>query len=455
MQCAFCGTENRPEFKFCGMCGVKLERRQADRRTKPSGLSMKCPSCGHMNEGGLKFCGMCGTRVERRMQERRGSGNTDVRAGAVANAQLPTPEAAGSAKPVRAAGVAVDLPEPGVRRGEPAIFQDESTNAARAKSPRASDVRPANPQVIEPHAADPRSVHSHGIESHDVHAQNASAHISGPSFLGLGSSPEGSGEYLLEDEPSRGGLRKLVLLVILAAIIGLVFVQWRSSIKANPKPVPAKAEPASSPGMQGNNQPATPASADQPAKETDPAKDTANKDDTAKDDTAKDNSKSDTAAAAESKPKTEGASASSVIPSANASATDTPANSEDKKTAESDDPKPSAASAKAVDDTRLPDHKPSAALLRAQQYLQGKGVPQNCEQGMLYLRAATEKNDPGAAIQMAALYSSGHCVKQDRVMAYRWFNSAHELEPANTWIQRNMDQLWAQMTSQERRLAGY
>jgi TPR repeat protein len=74
---------------------------------------------------------------------------------------------------------------------------------------------------------------------------------------------------------------------------------------------------------------------------------------------------------------------------------------------------------------------------------------------MLYLRAATEKNDPGAAIQMAALYSSGHCVKQDRVMAYRWFNSAHELEPANTWIQRNMDQLWAQMTSQERRLAGY
>ncbi len=82
-------------------------------------------------------------------------------------------------------------------------------------------------------------------------------------------------------------------------------------------------------------------------------------------------------------------------------------------------------------------------------------MQQNCEQGMLYLHAAAEKNDPGAAIQMAALYSSGHCVKQDRVMAYRWFNSAHELEPANIWIQKNMDQLWAQMSSQERRLAGY
>jgi TPR repeat protein len=107
-------------------------------------------------------------------------------------------------------------------------------------------------------------------------------------------------------------------------------------------------------------------------------------------------------------------------------------------------------------DARIPDYKPSAALVRAQQYIRGTGgVGQNCEQGLLYLHAATDKSDPGAAIQMAALYSGGICVKQDRVMAYRWFNSAHELQPANVWIQRNMDQLWAQMSTQERRLAGY
>ena len=111
---------------------------------------------------------------------------------------------------------------------------------------------------------------------------------------------------------------------------------------------------------------------------------------------------------------------------------------------------------KVAEEARIPDYKPSAALVRAQQYIRGTGgVQQNCEQGMLYLRAATDKSDPGAAIQMAALYSSGLCVKQDRVMAYRWFNSAHELQPANMWIQKNMDQLWAQMSSQERRLAGY
>jgi TPR repeat protein len=99
--------------------------------------------------------------------------------------------------------------------------------------------------------------------------------------------------------------------------------------------------------------------------------------------------------------------------------------------------------------------RPSATLVRAQQFLQGRGVPQNCEQGLIYLRAAAQKNEPAAAVQMGALYSAGHCVKQDRVMAYRWFNSAHELQPANQWIQKSMDQLWAQMNEQERRLSGY
>jgi TPR repeat protein len=101
------------------------------------------------------------------------------------------------------------------------------------------------------------------------------------------------------------------------------------------------------------------------------------------------------------------------------------------------------------------DQKPSSTLLRAQQFLQGKGVQQNCEQGLVYLRAAAQKNEPAAAVQMGALYASGHCVQQDKVMAYRWFNAAHELQPANQWIQRNLNQLWSEMSDQEHRLAAY
>ena len=394
MQCTFCGTENRPEYKFCGMCGVRLERRQAERRVRQSGVSIKCPSCAHQSDPGLKFCGMCGTRIERRVQDRRGSGSEQVRAAAIANAQLPTPESARN-RPARASSAVatVDLPEAGVRRGEPAIFRNEPANDSQ---------------------------------------------ISGPSFLGLNNQPEGDGEYLLEDEPSGGGLRKLVLLVIVVAILGLIFVQWRSSFKASPKTAPSRTEPAPSPAPQASSQ--LPNS-DQPPKDTASAAGN-----------SKGSSATNDPSSGDGNGKTE-TPLGSVIPSAEAAPTSAPDPSETK--AAEKDVAATVADAKVHEDARLPDHKPSAALARAQQYLQGRGVPQSCEEGLLYLKAATDKSDPGAAIQMAALYASGHCVKQDRVMAYRWFNSAHELEPANMWIQKNMDQLWAQMTSQERRLAGY
>ena len=119
------------------------------------------------------------------------------------------------------------------------------------------------------------------------------------------------------------------------------------------------------------------------------------------------------------------------------------------------DNKPEATANKTFDAPVPEEQKPSPLLVRAQQFLHGQGVEQNCEQGLLYLRAAAQKNEPAAAVQMGALYASGRCVHQDRVMAYRWFNSAHELEPANQWVQRNMDLLWGQMSDQERRLAGY
>src|SRR5215472_16290622 len=90
MICTFCGSENRQGNRFCGMCGVRLERRNAERRVKDNG-STQCNSCGHINEPGYKFCGMCGLRVDRRTEDRRGAPEKS-RANAMANAQLPTPE---------------------------------------------------------------------------------------------------------------------------------------------------------------------------------------------------------------------------------------------------------------------------------------------------------------------------------------------------------------------------
>ena len=367
----------------------------------------------------MKFCGMCGTRIERRMEERRGTGDAS-RAAAIANAQLPPPDVKRKSTTL----VAAPTEEPSVetavalpRRGEPAIFRNETPRNGTARA---------------------ESVSSEAVRKESGNG----GRISGPSFLGLNSQPDNNDgvEYLLEDEPSGGGLRKLLLLLVLAAILGLLFVQWRSSFKANPKPpVPAKSDPSTpATAPQGSNQPADvigPAVAESPKAAASGASATAG------------------GAVSEAKaPRTEPTALETTAPSPLATGSD--AGTASAKSS-SGNPLPNA-DTKGAEEARIPDYKPSAALVRAQQYIRGSGgVSQSCEQGLLYLHAATDKSDPGAAIQMAALYSSGLCVKQDRVMAYRWFNSAHELQPANVWIQRNMDQLWAQMSSQERRLAGY
>lgn len=404
MICTFCGADNRPENKFCGMCGVRLEQRKAERRLRQDPASLTCHSCGHINEPGYKFCGNCGSRIERRTNERRGSAVEYSRATATANAGLPTPEGAA---------------------------QRRSDHPPSSRF-RATDVLP------EPEAPPTffRSEHSErGIQ--------------GPSFLGLSDEPESEGGYLLEDEgTSRRGLRTLVLLALLAAIIGLIVMQWRSGFKLGPKaPETPKTEPAQ--GPQGASQnPAAESSVppDQSSGVTSRA---------AVEQGFSDNGKQILDQAFGSKKE-------NAAPASSADTQDDPKARDAEKAAASpaedsniDEPASVPATQKPSPDLAADiPQKSSNLLVKAQQYLQGAGgVRQNCEQGLIYLRAAAQKNDPEAAVQMAALYSSGHCVQRDRVMAWRWFTSAHELEPENRLIKSNMDQLWAGMTEQERRQA--
>jgi TPR repeat protein len=254
----------------------------------------------------------------------------------------------------------------------------------------------------------------------------------------LSSEPQSEGQYLLDDDSSsRSGLRKLVLLAVLAAIIGLVYAQWRANTAANPKsPEPPKRQPASVPRPQGNNlQPKIDTQEKESVKEASSQNVTNKKVDRQETPQA-------VAAAELAKPPQKEQQQDDNATTAEDTATE--ARTVDSKIGRQSGPRKS----KAVPMMR---EQPSIALVKAQRYLQGRGVPQNCEQGLLYLKAATRENDPNAAVQMAALYASGHCVQQNRVKAYQWFSSAHDLKPENQWIAKNMDQLWAQMTQQERR----
>src|SRR5215470_10176483 len=402
MLCTFCGTDNRPEHKFCGMCGVRLERRKEQRRVRPSAGSVNCQSCGHINDSQTQFCGMCGLRVERRSGDRRTDAVPDFRANAAANAQLPTPDFPGRNIATVPADVDLLTPPPAeeieARRAAETIFHS----------------RPSPQQTT----------------------------IGGPSFLGLGQDSEpGESRYLLDDDSPSGSGRGLVFLVILSLIGGLAYMGYRSgyfgnlqastsNVKKQTAPALPQASPLASPAEQAVAPAATlPSSGSLPS----PAVSSAAPSPAV---STKGNQREDPPAAATQKDPGSTADDDSAQPSV-------------------DPGKDKVAAAVAKSDKEIAPparKKPSMALIQAQNYLQGRGgVRQDCDQGLIYLKAATEKNEPAAAVQMGALYASGHCVQQDRVMAYRWFNSAHELDPANPWIQTNLDQLWAQMTQQERK----
>ncbi len=408
MLCTFCGTENRPENKFCGMCGVKLERRKVERRVRHGAASLKCASCGNVIEAGNTFCGMCGARVERRISERRaGQG----RASAIANVQLPTPEVLEASEP--AAKPQAEL----------------KPDVAVEPNPELLAPPPAEDTLPRPHAAIFRSSSGNGKP-----AQPST--ISGPSFLGLSDGSGSSGDYLLEEEKSSGGMvRTLVFLTVLVALVGLAAFEWRSSLRASQRaPEPSRAAPAASPSPEEKPGAETPGPQEtkspDAAAEATPAAVITN---------ASDQRSEDQADPAQPSP-----AAPPDLPAEKSKAGETSARgakSGSRKENAREEPQPV---------------KPSAALVKAQDYLQGRnGVKQDCDQGLAYLRVAVQKNEPAAAMQMGELYANGRCVQQDRVAAYRWMNSAREKAPGNPAIQASVDQLWGRMTPQERKDAGH
>jgi hypothetical protein len=511
MVCSFCGNENPVDNRFCGMCGVRLERRFADRRVSHDAAQLKCPSCSHVNEAGYKFCGQCGARVDRRVNERRGNVTEEARAMAGANASLPTPD---DSRWRKAPSTTVssdresDVLSPPANPSANIFVNDARREDLRREDIRREDLRREDlrrNEVVR-NELTREALRRPGSRSEDLprdaspplHGDEHRSVIMGPSFLGLGNESESEGEYLLEDESGSGaGIRRLILLAVLIAIVGLIFLQWRSSLKANqkaPEPAPGAAPRGklTAPALPGQNQPGQSQnqSADSPASDpgavptashkvgpidntpnvmTDASSASKNQGDalTGPDDPSLPANQADRNPAEgntgdAAKLSNPGKANDLANTNERGKASDTSKPEEDAREGETANTagvaKADPAKTAVVDPSAINPAapvRPSATLVRAQQFLQGRGVQQNCEQGLVYLRAAAQKNEPAAAVQMGALYSAGHCVKQDRVMAYRWFNSAHELQPANQWIQKSMDQLWAQMNEQERRLSGY
>ena len=93
---------------------------------------------------------------------------------------------------------------------------------------------------------------------------------------------------------------------------------------------------------------------------------------------------------------------------------------------------------------------PEAPVRLANMYIKGDGVAKSCEQALVLLKSAAAKENAGARSRLGSLYGTGTCVPRDRVRAFEYMNSALDVNPNATWARDFREQLWNQMTPQER-----
>jgi len=333
--------------------------------------------------------------------------------------------------------------------------------------------------------------------------------IVGPSFLGLSDAPQLASEADLSEpeQASRRGWRMWLAAAVIVLFVGLGLMEWRSQMaQTNNGPVavlrarlrnwrhnaqpPAsnQAAPAatgatstgSQPEMQvqeqakppqNSNAPAPPPTAANPAPAatlpaptaaTSTAKPAADKPMTASDSPAPEKSVTvpkplsasssagnNPPASAAEKPKPERQPAEAANADAAAKSGVPGAEELDKARNASDSVAAAAWLWKAT-----AKGNPYAPVLLADMYIKGDGVPRSCEQAVVLLKTAAEKENARARNRLASMYATGNCVPRNRVEAYRWLSSALTANPNSDWARQNRDLIWQQMTSEERAAAG-
>lgn len=306
--------------------------------------------------------------------------------------------------------------------------------------------------------------------------------LSGPSFLGLSQPSRGNEDvtYLFEEEqPKRTYWRFLLLMLILAVVGGLGYLQYKRSGNswtapwANQKPTtPEQASQQPPPPTTPPENSAQPPAANQPANGQAPGQNAAGNPAQPKEtDIAPGATPPAGAQPAATPPAAANANstpAPSEQPPANAEAKKESQPPENSNVAKNEAPAKDDASAEQPDTTEeAPTPKPKrvkpapvpalnpddALVTNAEKYLYGRGVPQNCDRALVSLRAAADRQNTRAQSLLGTMYGTGHCVPRDLPNAYRWFALASRQQSDNMWIQKNLEMIWREMTPQERQLA--
>jgi len=294
--------------------------------------------------------------------------------------------------------------------------------------------------------------------------------ISGPSMLGLNqpaanqTSPNqpsldrqsidslreksfsGLDSFFEPEQPKTGERRILLLVALLAALGGAGWWTYANYLGVeNRKPEAATSSAAEAPAEKPSPKPA--------AKDAPPAPDTGSSQ-TALPSAGVPEGPSENASAssassqktvdAEAKPATE---AKPVTP-----APAVPKIPLGDKSAEKSEPRTTAAKAPKLPASAAADAG-DAAFRKGEAYLYGRGAPENCNEAVKYLKAASAKSNAKARSTFGTMYATGHCVPRDLPTSYLWFAMALRADPNNQILEKDLSAVWNQMTPPERQLA--
>lgn len=466
---------------------------------------MFCQHCGQSNPDDHRFCGMCGARLETPVR----AGNSAWRKPVAIDDEDPL-ELASSEVTVYASSSEAKTGERERKalRDSAASKPDDYGRAARSLRATAEDLPPDTAEEEaeeETQSRHEQPAGSGGIGGPSFLGLNYSESGSNSGFVYDTPRRDGfvydtdaeSPEYLLDEQPRRSSWRAWALLLFLAAAGALGYIQWRASHRQGPDlasilsrngptlpasgpvaPEKTPASPASNPdsssdaatavtsqsGTEANSQ-ETPASDQAKTSDVKPDVNPVANPATPGNKTADNKTAGQDTGKAEARNPAPAPATQAESPDLSANKTEqdaaTPESDHDADATDTPPSQPAAASKPRTADDRasapeapktLGDHDP--LVIRAENYLQGRGVRQNCSTAVNLLRQAVSASNPAAAVKMGALYWTGTCVPQSNVTAYLWFTRAQDLEPNNRWIARSKSSLWASMTSAERQRVG-
>ena len=351
---------------------------------------MICPKCGEDNSDNFRFCGMCGTLL-------------DARRPADAPAANPLPSTA------------------------PRI---EKTSAPEPLRPQVVEnaTRSANKQVLPIYGPSMLGLNQPSANQPSMDSLRDKA------FSGLDS-------FFEPEQPKTGGRRILLLMVLLAALGGAGWWTYTNYLSV------AGSQKATAQDVVTTPDAGLPPAAAPSARVSQGTSENAN----ASGDSSRKSADEEAKLGPEEKPLTPvPATPPTAVPATPAKIA--PHDAPRQKMAAKREPRVTSPKASNVPPSAAADTG-DADFRKGEAYLYGRGAPENCDEAVKHLKAASAKSNAKARSAFGTMYATGHCAPRDLPTSYLWFALALRVDPNNQILEKDLSAIWNQMTPPERQMA--